>query len=54
MIWQNLQQCDECWEEENPDREPFRMDDDHCRENTVCVTCNRMTISGIYVRKEVQ
>lgn len=52
-MWQSLQQCEECWVEENGDREPVRMKEEF-RENTTCCTCNHMTISGIYVRKDVK
>jgi len=40
-------QCDDCWFEAQPDREPVRF---KYPEVESCVTCGKTTTSGIYIR----
>lgn len=48
--WRSVQQCEVCWQEDNPDRTPTRVTGD---EAEVCVDCGRVTTSGIWVRRQV-
>ncbi len=52
MSWKTVPQCGSCWANENPMREPARIQPEF-RETERCFTCGEETISGIYVRKEV-
>lgn len=41
--------CDDCWEERNPGRAPFKLDN---RPPECCCFCNQIHRSGIYVRHD--
>ena len=47
MNW-NQPKCEQCWENENPNREAVRVIDHNLE---LCSTCARETYSGIYVRQ---
>jgi hypothetical protein len=40
--------CDDCWEMNNPGREPYRL---LKPERETCCVCGGVTLSGIYVRR---
>jgi hypothetical protein len=43
----NHARCAACWKRDNPDRTPVRVRN---ADPTVCCSCGRVTVSGIYVR----
>ena len=45
----NHTQCFDCFQRERPDIEPVRVKD---HEPEVCCFCGRMTIDGIFVRRD--
>ena len=51
MTWKNVPICDECWNDEEPDRIPHRL------RNLIgsprCYSCKKPTDSGIMVRRNV-
>lgn len=43
--------CDLCWNEYNPEREPFRLKNQY-REDERCCFCTNQHRSGIYIRRD--
>lgn len=41
--------CNNCWDEQNPDRDPYRIRTEYAEEE-ICAFCGISTRSGIYTR----
>jgi hypothetical protein len=48
--WRSVPICDYCWVQEEPDREPVRLKEPT---SEACYRCGQITLSGIYVRRDV-
>ena len=52
MTWATVPICDQCWREEEGERQPVRMTGEH-QELERCYRCHAPTLSGIYVRRMI-
>jgi hypothetical protein len=48
MAWGSVPICDDCWRQQEGDREPVRF---RKPDQEQCYACGKVTLSGIYVRR---